>query len=82
MERTDRAGLHRQPLAATEREDLADQGDQFLADQVPVRPDEPTHHAGDRPGGGYPGILFRRHVRYGPDGVDDCPKGGWEDVPS
>ena len=82
MERTDRAGLHRQPLAATEREDLADQVDQFLAAQVPGRPDEPTRHAGDCPGGGYPGILVRRHVRSGPAGVDDCPKCGWEDVPS
>ena len=64
MERTDRAGLHWQPLAATEREALAAQVDQVLAAQVPVRPDEPTHHAGDCPGG------------------DDCPKCGWEAVPS
>ena len=82
MERTDRAGLHRQPLAATEREDLADQVDQCLADQVPVRPDAPTHHAGDCPGCGHPGLLFPRHVRDGPAGVDDCPKCGWEAVPS
>ena len=81
MEPADRAGLHWQPQAATGREDLADQVDQFLADQVPGRPDEHTHRAGDCPGCGYPGILFRRHYRHGPDSVDHCPKCGWEDVP-
>ena len=46
----DRAGLHWQPLAATEREARFDRLDAFLADRLPVaRPDEPTRRAGDCP---------------------------------
>ncbi len=61
MEPTDRAGLHWQPLAATEREALFDQVDAFLASRPPIRPDEPIRRPGDCPSCGHPGDLFRRH---------------------
>ena len=40
MQPADLAGLHWQPLAATERERLFDQLDAYLAHQRPARPDE------------------------------------------
>ena len=79
---TDRAGLHWQPLATTEREALFDQVDAFLARQLPVsKPDEPCHHAGDCPECGQPGELFWRHFRYGPGGTAYCIQCGWEESP-
>ncbi len=82
MERTDRPGLHWQPLASTEREDLFDQVDAFLARQLPLtRPDEPAHVAYDCPKRGHPGEIFRRHYRYGPGGLEYCPACGWEESP-
>ena len=82
MQPADRAGLHWQPLAATEREALFDTLDAFLAGQLPVtRPDHPSHHAGDCPACGQPGELFWRHYRYGRGGLDYCPQCGWEEPP-
>ncbi len=79
MEPADRAGLHRRPLAATEREQLFGQVDAFLTDQVPVRPDREVDPGYDCPDCGNP--CLRQHFRYGPGGVVCCPNCGWEEVP-
>ena len=79
MERTDRAGLHWQPLAAVEREALFDACDHFLAERAPARPEGPAREYEACPDCRNP--TMRRHYRYGPGGFDYCPNCGWEEPP-
>ena len=48
MERTDRAGLHWQPLAATEREALFDACERFLAEAAAIPRAQPNPPTGRR----------------------------------
>ena len=85
MERTDRAGLHWQPLAATEREALFDRLEAFLAARararrLPLLPDAPVRSAEPCPDCGNPTLWQRAHS--GPGGALWCPNCGWEAVPS
>ncbi len=68
MEPADRAGLHWQPLAATEREALFDACDRFLAERAPAGPEGPAREYEACPDCGT--STMRRHSRYGPGGVD------------
>ena len=75
MELADR-GLHWQ-RAAIERERLFDQIDTYLAWRRPARPEGPAREYERCPD--CHNLTMRRHYRYGPGGVDYCPRCGWEE---
>ena len=82
MHPTNRAGLHWQPFAATEREDLFDQVDRFVAGAAAAarhtRPDKPALESRGCPDCDSP---LDRHFRHGPGGIDYCENCGWEELP-
>ena len=80
MEPTDRAGLHWQPLAATEREALFDACERFLADAAAApraRPDVPAKRRTCPLCGHQLGYRYRRQRGAGLC----CPRCPWEGTP-
>ncbi len=80
MEPADRAGLHWQPLAATEREALFDACDRFLAEAAVTRhaPASPPARPATCPDCGHQLGHQYRHWR---GFVRCCPRCLWEEPP-
>ena len=79
MDRTDRAGLHWQPLAATGREALFDRLDAFLAEAAAgrTRPDETAR----RTACPICGHRLGHQDRQWRGAVLSCPRCRWEGPP-